>query len=62
MTTRKEKKFSKKITTLVAGSGLLVVGITLILSEWSYVVVIFKGAIGMALALAGLLVLMLIKD
>ena len=62
MTEATDKKIIKKIVFVVTGSALLIIGITLILTQWDYVTAIFKGAIGMVLALAGLLVLMLIKD
>ena len=62
MTTKKENKAAKKITLSVVGSILLVAGTTLILTEWEHVVALFKGVIGMVLALAGLIVLMLIKS
>lgn len=39
------------------GSFILVLGITLILVWWPDVVALFRASIGMALALAGLLVL-----
>lgn len=62
MTTKSEKKISKRIISLVVGSALLIIGITLVLTQWDYVVTFFKGVIGMVLAIAGLLVLMLIKN
>ncbi len=46
---------------MLIGVCLLVTGISLILIHWASLVVVFKGVIGMILALAGLLVLMLIK-
>ncbi len=46
----------------VVGGALLVGGISLVLSWWLEVVLLFKGVIGMALALAGLLALYLIRD
>ncbi len=46
----------------LVGAALLVSGISLVLSWWPEVVLLFKGVIGMALALAGLLALYLIRD
>lgn len=48
---------AKKSLYAIAGIPLLIVGITLILVWWVDVVSIFRGGIGLALALAGLLVL-----
>lgn len=62
MTTKKENKIIKRITSVVVGSALLIVGITLVLIQWGHVVAFFKGTIGMVMAIAGLLVLLLIKD
>jgi len=47
---------------LLIGSGILVVGITLVLIWWPEVVSLFKGFIGMALALGGLLVLYMVRE
>lgn len=47
----------KKIIVYLAGGFTLVLGITLVLSFWADVVVLFRGVIGMVLALAGLLIL-----
>ena len=46
-----------KLILYLAGSVILVLGIALILRWWVDVVVLFRAGIGMALALAGLLVL-----
>lgn len=56
MAEKKESGF-KNFRTFVVGFFLLVLGITLILSYWSQVVIFFKGIIGFILAMAGLLVL-----
>ena len=47
----------KKAVLFALGSVILVLGIALILRWWVDVVVLFRAGIGMALALAGLLVL-----
>ena len=62
MTDKKKKKTIGKIFLLIAGSLVLVCGIVLILQEWEQVVKVFQGVIGMIMALAGLLILMLVKD
>ena len=62
MTKKTAEKSLKKFLLLALGGVVLVFGITLILKEWDQVVVVFRGVIGMALALAGLLILMLVKD
>ena len=49
-------RFSKLILYLV-GSAVLVLGIALVLRFWADVVLVFRAGIGMALALAGLLIL-----
>ena len=60
--TKRERKILKKLGSLVVGSGLLLAGITLVLTQWNFVVAFFKGMMGIILAIAGLLVLMLIKE
>ena len=52
----------KRILLFGTGSLLLVSGITLILKDWTDIVVLFQGVRGMILALTGLIVLMFIKD
>ncbi len=55
----------KGITNLVKfilGSAVLICGITLILVWRQDVVVLFRGVIGMVLALAGLVILYLVKE
>ncbi|OGW96260.1 MAG: hypothetical protein A2Z81_05595 [Omnitrophica WOR_2 bacterium GWA2_45_18] len=47
----------KKIVVGLGGIFILIAGLTLILLFWKDVVIIFKGTIGMILALAGLLML-----
>ena len=53
---------SKKIYLFFLGSLLLIVGITAVLKNWESVLVIFKGFIGMVLAVTGLVVLSFIND
>ncbi len=51
------KSEMKKTILYILGSFLLVLGITFVLAWWPDVVVLFRGGIGMALALGGLLIL-----
>jgi len=53
----KMKARFQKLILYLAGSIILVLGIALILRWWVDVVVLFRAGIGMALALAGLLIL-----
>jgi len=52
-----QKKSYKKFVLFVIGFFILILGITLILFWWMDVAVLFRGAIGIILALAGLLML-----
>lgn len=52
-----KKSEGKKILALTVGIFLLILGVTLILTWWPDLIVLFRGAIGFVLALAGLLVL-----
>jgi len=52
----------RKTAVPIVGCLLLVVGIALVLAWWPHVVGFFKGVLGMALALAGLFFLTLVKD
>lgn len=61
-TMNKKNDVSKKAVLFLAGSAVLISGVTLILSWWPEVVLLFKGAVGMVLALAGLVMLALIRD
>ncbi len=47
----------KKVVLFALGSAILVLGIALVLRFWPDVVLLFRAVIGMALALAGLLIL-----
>jgi len=57
----KNKETSKKVLLFVLGAVTMLAGVTLILKWWAYVGVLFKGAIGIGLALAGLVMLFLAK-
>ena len=46
----------------MAGALVLILGIALILSWWTYVVVVFRGIVGIGLALIGLLLLYMAKN
>jgi len=52
-----QKSTYKKFLLFVVGFFILILGITLILVWWSNVLILFKGAIGIILALGGLLTL-----
>jgi len=56
-----QKKAYKKFILFVVGFFVLILGITLILVWWSNVVVLFKGAVGIILALAGLFMLYVVS-
>ena len=56
------KKKNSKMVYVVLGGGLLILGISSVLAWWPQVVNLFKGMAGMILAVAGLVVLYLIKD
>ena len=52
---------SKKMILFIVGVAFLLIGVTLILRWWPYLEIIFKGALGVVLALAGLVMLFLAK-
>ncbi len=54
MTKKGQKDSYKKFVLLAVGFFVLVLGVTLILVWWQELVVLFKGAVGFILALAGL--------
>ena len=51
------QSFAKKSAVYLLGGFILILGIALILRFWADVLVLFRAVIGMALALAGLLIL-----
>ena len=53
----KQRKKNSRVVLLVAGSVILLAGITLILVWSGDVVILFKGALGIATALAGMILL-----
>ena len=57
MTKDNQKAAYKKFILFVIGFFILILGVTLILVWGQYVAFLFKGAIGVILALAGLLML-----
>ena len=57
-----KKVKSSKGTLFFLGSFVLVVGLTLVLIWWNDVVTLFRGVIGMLLALGGLLILYMVKE
>ena len=56
------KNIPKRLVLTVLGIGFLVLGVALILVWWHDVVSLFRGTSGMALALAGLLMLYSLKE
>lgn len=62
MASSKKKAGTPNYVLVVLGAGMLVAGITLVLVWWPYVLALFKGVIGMVLAVAGLVALYLLKD
>ena len=54
MTKSDQKGTYKKFILFLVGFLILILGITLILAWWKDVVVLFKGAVGIIFALAGL--------
>lgn len=52
-----QKNTYKKFIMYVIGFFVLILGITLILAWWENVIILIKGALGIILALAGLLML-----
>lgn len=59
---RLQKMNANKLFLSVLGGFVLTSGMTFVLLWWPDVVSLFRGVIGMALALAGLLILYLVKD
>jgi len=57
MTKDDQKNTYKKFIMYVIGFFILILGITLILAWWENVILLIKGALGIILALAGLLML-----
>ena len=53
---------SSKAALLVIGFAVLTAGIVMVLVWWPDVVSLFKGAIGMGVALGGLLLLYMVKE
>jgi hypothetical protein len=53
---------NKKVLFFTLGFALVVIGITLTLRDWLFLVMIFRGVLGPVLAIAGLVVLTLCKD
>lgn len=56
------KKPISRILLLTTGAVVLVIGITLVLFWWPYVIFLFKGVVGAILALAGMGILYLVRE
>lgn len=52
----------KKIVIFMSGMVIFIAGVTLILFWWADVMRLFRGGIGVVLALAGLVTLVMVKD
>jgi hypothetical protein len=52
----------KKLFLFLLGFALVITGIALVLKEWLAVVTVFKGFIGALVAIAGLVVLCILKE
>jgi hypothetical protein len=52
-------KMPPKMVTLTVGCVLVIVGVSLILAWWADVVALFRGGVGILLALVGLVVMAL---
>jgi hypothetical protein len=53
---------NKKILFYTLGFALVIVGITLTLRDWLFLVMVFRGVLGPVLAVGGMVVLALSKD
>ncbi len=62
MTQNTQKKNFQKMFIFCCGMVLMVVGVACILHWWPYVVVVFKGAGGIVLALVALCLFVLVKE
>lgn len=56
-----KNEHSKKKILFVLGTVFLLIGVALILQWWPYLEIVFKGVLGLALALAGFVMLFLAK-
>ncbi len=61
MTQDIEKNNLKKIFLFVVGSAMLIAGVALILRHWVYLLIIFKGGIGIVTAILGLFFMLIAK-
>lgn len=53
---------ASKAALLFFGLGFMILGIVLVLVWWQDVVIVFRGFIGVMIALGGLLVLYMVKE
>ena len=56
------KKNIKRFILFLIGFCILILGVTLILQWWVYLTILFKGIVGVMLALVGLLILAIAKE
>jgi hypothetical protein len=52
-------KGMKRFVMMFLGAVLLIAGIIIVLTNWTSVIVLFKGGVGLAIALTGLTILYL---
>lgn len=57
-----EQNNYKKFLFFLVGNAVLILGVMLILAWWQDVVILFRGATGLVLALAGLLTLYILSQ
>ena len=57
-----DKNNYKKFLLFLCGNIVLILGVMLILTWWQDVVVLFRGAVGMIFALAGMIVLYILSQ
>lgn len=62
MTAHKLNKNVKKAIFAAIGTAFLIGGVSLIFIWWDYVAILFKGIIGMLLAVTGLFILFVIRE
>ena len=62
MMASREKNSFKNLLFFILGGFILIVGITMILVYWPDVVILFKGAVGIVLALTGLIILSMARE
>ncbi len=62
MSLKNQNQGYKKFLFILAGGVALILGVTLVLAWWKEAVIFFKGAAGMTLAVAGLVILYFLQQ